>query len=253
MTVVGERMVRITARDVSPAGAAALAGAWAGAFAQHVEALVSRDLRQRLAALNELDERINGARRALGAAEQALWDFQARSRIPLLQQRVEETVRRIALYEVRLVEIEQGGGPILGDMAVSPGGERFTLLVIVDRNPAKIRRVLVALKTGLPSLQAQLAAERRRETQVLRRVEQARGTYERLVAKREELVIIVGTATGLVSVAVAPAVPDAPVAPQKAVIIILAAILGLLAGVVLAFVIEYFAPSVDAAMTRPIT
>lgn len=31
------------------------------------------------------------------------------------------------------------------------------------------------------------------------------------------------------------------------------AILGLLAGVVLAFVIEYFAPSADAAMARPIT
>lgn len=142
-------------------------------------------------------------------------------------------MRRIALYEVRLVGIEQGSGPIAGD--------------------AVIRRLLVALKTGLPSLQAQLATERRREKQVLRRVEQTRGTYERLVAKREELVILLGTATGLVSVAVPPAVPDAPVAPQKAVIIILAAILGLLAGVVLAFVIEYFAPSADAAMARPIT
>ena len=73
-------------------------------------------------------------------------------------------------------------------------------------------------------------------------------------ATRRELGIVVGATTDMVSVAVPPAVPDAPVAPQKTVIIILAAILGLLAGVVLAFVIEYFAPSVPAAMARgPIT
>ncbi len=234
-------LLKVIARGSSPREAVTLAGAWAETIVEYIDSLGLQETRQ---TLSILEAKINTARGELEDADRSLTDFRAGSKIPVLDQRIQETVRRIALYESRLTEIEQGGAPIGGEVALQPSGGSYTLTVTSVRDPAQIRKVLAVLKLNLTGYQGALAVERQRETQLFREVELASSTHQLLVQKREELRVLLGPYTGMVKIAVPPIAPEVPIAPRRVLNITLAAILGMMAGTITAFVMEYFSPVV---------
>lgn len=213
----GTNLVKVTARDTSPGEAAAIAGIWAQEIAEYASLLGVEEARQ---VLSIVEEQITMVESELAVAERSLRDFQAGSKIPILEQRIQETVRRIALYEVRLAEIGQGGTP-------------------AERSPSQMRKVR-ALRRDLVSSQSALASEKQRETQLLRRVGLGRATSQLLVQKREELRILLEATKGMVKIAVPPVAPHAPVAPRTTLNLTLAAFFGVIAGWALAIAMERF-------------
>ncbi len=239
VSVRGTNLLKIIARDSSSSGALAVVNAWAETIVRNVDSLGFQETRR---TLSVLETKTSSAELELGRAESSLRDFRASSKIPILEQRVRETVRRIALYESRLVEIEQGGLPIGGEVALQPSGTSYSLTVTSVRDPVQMHKVLAVLKADLASYQAALATEMQRETQLSRQVDLTRSTHALLVRNREELRILLGANAGMVKIAVPPHVADMQVAPRKALNTTLGAVLGLMVGTMLAFVMEYFKP-----------
>ena len=237
--VRGSNLLRVTARDSTPGGAEALARGWSEAIVAYVDALALEETGQ---TLRVVEQKVAAARSELATAEEAFRDFQAASRIPILSQRVAETVQRVALYESRLAEIEQGGAPVVGEVTLQPTGNSYALTVTSLRDPARLRRILAVLRSDLDKHQRSLATERQRETQLLRQMELARSTHQLLVQKREELRILLGSNTGAVRVGMPPVRPQTPAAPRPALNFVLAGVVGSMAGIILAFVAEYFTP-----------
>ncbi len=245
----GTNLLKVTTRDSSPAGAAALASAWAETIVEFTDALMLEETTQ---ALSVLEAKIRTSQHELAAAERVLRDLQAGSKTPILEQRIQEIGRRVALYEVRLAEIEQGGTPVEGEVVLQPRAGTYALTVSSPRSPAQMRKILGALRTDLTSYQAALASEKQRETQLLRRVDLARAIHLLLVQKREELRILLGANKGMVKIVVPAATPAVPVAPRTMLNMILAALLGLTAGSMLAIVMERFRAPAPEAVTHPV-
>ncbi len=94
------------------------------------------------------------------------------------------------------------------------------------------------------------------QTQLARSVENAKQVYDLLLQRREEARVASASQTGSVRLVAEAVVPDMPVGPRKVLNMTLAAILGLMAGTMLAFGVEYFAapiivPSSSAALANP--
>lgn len=234
--VRGTNLLKVTARGPTPEGAVAIASAWSEAIVEHVDSLNLDEIRK---TLSLLEKKIASVTEDLAETEKALRNFGANTNIPVLEQRVQEIVRRTALYEVRLAETEQGGAPVGGEVTLQPSGSTYTLTVTSVRDPARMRKILTTLNGDLTASQGSLATERQRETQLLRQVELARSTHQLLVQKREEMSILLGTNTGMVKVAVPAQLPVSPAAPRKMLNLTLAGVLGLIAGAMLALVADY--------------
>lgn len=241
-------LLKVTAQAPTPGGAVALASAWSEAIVEHVDSLSLEETRK---TLSLLEQKVASVAEGLVETENELLNFRANSKIPVLQQRVEEIVRRIAFYEARLAEREQGGAPEGGEVSLQPRGSTYALTVNSVRDPARIGKILTVLNEGLAAYQRPLATERQRETQLVRQVELARSTHLLLVQKREETRILLGANAGMVKVAVPAQLPVSPAGPRKAFNLALAGILGLFAGTIVAFVAEYLRAPASRISARP--
>lgn len=245
--VRGTNLLRVTARGPTPGAAVAIASAWSEAIVEHIDSLSLEETRR---TFSLLEQKIASVAEGLAETENALRDFRANTKIPILQQRVDEIVRRVAFYEARLAETAQGGVPADGEVSLQPRGGTYTLTVTSVRDPARIRKILTALNGDLAAYQRSLATERHRETQLVRQAELARSTHQLLVEKREETRILLGANAGMVKVAVPAQLPVSPAGPRTALNLTLAGILGLIVGTMLAFVAEYLGTPV-AKVPRP--
>lgn len=233
----GTNLLTVRARGSTPGSAVAIASAWSEAIVRHVDVLSMEDTQRTLSLVEQV---IASAAKDLTQSEKALSDFQATTKLPVLEQRVEETVRRIAYYEARLGEIEHGGARTGGEVILQPSGRTYTLSVSPIREPGAIREILAALNGGLSRHLQALAIEKQRSAQLVRQVDLKRSTHLTLVQKREEMRVLLGTNSGRVTIAVPAQMPLSPAGPRKALNVVLAGILGLIAGTILAFVSHYF-------------
>lgn len=232
----GTNLLKLTSRGPTPGGAVAIASAWSEAIVEYVDSFSLDETRK---PLSLLEQKIASVAEDLAKTESALRDFRANTKIPILEQRVQEIVRRTALYEARLTETEQAGAPAGGDVSLQPSGSTYTLTVTSVRDPARMRKILTALNGDLTASQQSLAIERQRETQLLRQVELSRSTHQMLVQEREKMRILLGANTGMVKVAVPAQLPASPAGPRTALNLTLAGILGLIVGTMVAFVAEF--------------
>lgn len=247
----GTNLVRVTVRDSSSAGATAIVEAWAETVVNYADSLALQETRQ---ALSLIEQKINDTRAELVQAETSLRDFRASSRLPILDQRVSETLRRIASYEARLAEAQQSGLPAGGEVSLRPAGNSYVLTVTSVRNPNQIRGILKVLRSDLDTHQSALATERETETRLLRQADLARATHQLLVGKREELRILLGANSGMVKVAVPALPPETPITPRRLRNVVAGGVVGILLGIVAGFAAEYLgvAPGRRTAASTPI-
>jgi uncharacterized protein involved in exopolysaccharide biosynthesis len=217
-------LLKLTARDSSPAGAVALVRAWAGAIGDYVRLVSQMDSRRTLASL---DADLASARARLAAAEGALRGFDAGSTLPLLESRVQDTAGRIIAAESRLMEIEGGAGPANGT-----GTPRITGAV-------RLRAEIAGLKSRLAAYRSALAAEQQRGDQVRQQADLARSVYQALAQARGELEAVAATNAGGVTVAVPPVDPRRPVAPRPLLNITLAAGIGVMGASLLVLLADF--------------
>lgn len=110
---------------------------------------------------------------------------------------------------------------------------------------AKVTEAIAQLNDELNGLRSQLASQQLLQTQLVRSVDSAKQVYDVLLQRREEARVASASQTGSVKLVAEAIVPDSPVAPRKMLNITLAAILGLMAGTMSAFVMEYFSNPSD--------
>ena len=127
-----------------------------------------------------------------------------------------------------------------GEVSLQPGSYGYVLVVPPPRDPIQMRKLVATLKADLAHDQAILAAEKQREAQLIDRVNIENVTYQFLAQQRNQLQILLAGSTGVVKIAAVPTLPDTPVVSGKGRKVILAAILGVVAGTFLAFVMERF-------------
>ncbi len=236
-TAVRANLLRITARDSSPARVVALARAWADTIVAYVDSVTTRGFRR---AVEVSDARVNTALGRLNNTEKSMRDFEATSKIAVLDGQVQEIVHRIAVYESSLEEMRQGGSPISGQVTLQRSGSGYALSVVTPHTPAEVQRLLPALRSQLERAQAALAAERGRQARLTREADAARSMYLLLVQEGERLRILAQGNAGVVSIAVPPVTPDTPLVSRVVRDIGLGAVVGLAAGTALAFAVERF-------------
>jgi uncharacterized protein involved in exopolysaccharide biosynthesis len=107
---------------------------------------------------------------------------------------------------------------------------------------AKIADALTQMNRELTDLRSPLALQQLEQTQLTRAVENAKQVYDVLLQRREEARVASASQAGSVKPVAEAMVPLVPVSPRKALNITLAAVLGLMAGTMVALIVEYFAP-----------
>ncbi len=106
-------------------------------------------------------------------------------------------------------------------------------------------KAIETTRSELEILQAELADKQHQDNIIKQKVEFAQSTYEAFLSKYEETRILKSSDIGEASIIIAsPAVaPLTPVGPRKMMNIAIAAVLGLMIGVFIAFFIEYWKTS----------
>ncbi len=152
------------------------------------------------------------------------------------------------------VQLQIGGGGSLADRTVSEQAALLDALVDALQDKAvEIRQQTGALEPEILALQkaqqeAQVELDRRERDRDV-----ARETYLALTRKLDEANVAAQDASGEVRLASQAAVPTEPASPRKGLNTVLGGLLGLLVGVVAAFVVDARRPAAEKspALTRP--
>lgn len=303
-------LVELSARGNDPAQVARVANEWAALVTAESQGLFSTEAQQSFAFF---DGRMLEARSQLEKAEEAFREFNATSKIGVLQSRLSAITSQIASYQSRLTdlsvtlegtktelvqtEVQIGRQPRtlvlsksittdpflhqsaseatnadfvelsklnlrneeLNPVFVSLDQSRNSLIVQVAAlraQRAKLTQALVQLDAELAVLRGQLASQQQQQTQLVRTVENSKQIYDVLLLRREEARLASASQVGAVKAVASAVVPESPVGPRRLFNVALGAIMGLMAGVTLAFIMEYFGrPSITQApspvLTRP--
>lgn len=118
-------------------------------------------------------------------------------------------------------------------------------LAEVESNIANIKETLITLQNEIEETQVELQDKKHQERLVNQKVTIAQNTYDAFVKKYEELRVTESSQIGEATITImSRAYPTTrPVAPRKALNVTIAAVLGLMIGVFVAFFIEYWQTS----------
>jgi uncharacterized protein involved in exopolysaccharide biosynthesis len=115
----------------------------------------------------------------------------------------------------------------------------------------RVATVITQLTRTLELLRGQLASQQLTQTELTRSVENARQVYGVLLQRREEARLASTSQSGSARLVAAAIVPDFPVAPRRSLSILVGLALGLMAGAVLAFVMEHITAASQGSVERP--
>jgi uncharacterized protein involved in exopolysaccharide biosynthesis len=165
---------------------------------------------------------------------------------PFLHQAASEVTRRgvVELSTLTLKSEELNPVHVTLDRARSEAAVRVAALK-AERD--QVRQENTRLDGELAVVRDTLAGQQLRQTQLLRAQGNARQVYDVLQLRREEAAVAAATLAGSLRIVVEAAVPFEPVGPNVARTLALAALVGLIAGTMLAFAIEYV-----TLRTRPV-
>ncbi len=287
-------LIEFKVQGSDPAGAARVANQWATVVTAESELLFSTGAKQ---SYSFFDTRLGETKLRLEAAEETVRNFNASSKIGVLQARLNAVTGQIAAYQSRLTDVSVAlqrletelvrteaqiqhqpriltlsksitTDPFLHQAASEAAKQGFVELSRLqlkneELNPvylnldqaranldiqaaglrtesAKITQAIVRLNGELNDLRSQLAGQQSLQTQLARSVDSAKQVYDVLQQRREEAQIASASQAGSVKVVAQAIVPDLPVAPRKMLNVTLAGVLGLIAGTMLAFMMEFF-------------
>lgn len=114
----------------------------------------------------------------------------------------------------------------------------------------RVASVLTQLNGTLQQLRSEQAAQQLMLSEVNRVVENARQVYGVLVQRREEARLASTSQSGSARLVAAATIPDFPVAPRRSLSILVGLALGLMAGAVLAFVMEHITTPSQGSVAR---
>lgn len=114
----------------------------------------------------------------------------------------------------------------------------------------RVSTVLTQLTRSLDQLRGQLAAQQHTQAELARTVDNARQIYSVLLQRREEARLASTSQSGSARLVAAATVPESPVAPRRSLSILFGLALGLMAGVVLAFVMEHITTASQGLVAR---
>jgi len=115
----------------------------------------------------------------------------------------------------------------------------------------RVSTVLTQLTRSLDQLRGQLAAQQHTQAELARTVDNARQIYSVLLQRREEARLASTSQSGSARLVAAATVPESPVAPRRSLSILFGLALGLMAGVVLTFVMEHITTASQGSVARP--
>jgi len=272
-------LIQVTVSHTDPHLAADIANAVSRQFVD----FVSEQNREQMAKSVEfLDKQSREVEEELKAARKKLHDFQVQARgVAVVQQEFDaksadlarlqsEAVQLgVAIEQLqagvrglrdslaatpRTVMVEEDGKKVerLNDVYVSLSEMLEQKQVELAENQARLestRRFIAQLEAELADLQAELVDKQATENELRARVDQLDQTYQTLLQKKTEVQIARSINLGETSIlVVSPAyIPSRPVRPNRQLNMAVSGVLGVMVGVMLAFLLEYLDNTVKSA------
>jgi len=188
-----------------------------------VEELKNRLLAMEIQRLQLLDQYTEGSRKVK----------QIDAQIAVLKQRLQKEVERVITGEV------EAANPLVEEL------DKHKSTLEAERIAVQARRA--ALSSTLPAEQAKLSTLPARQVEFARldrRVKVAETSYTNLLTKQQDYLIAQGSEVANAAIASLAAVPGSPVGPGAKRNLAVAAMLGLLLGLLLAVVVDYLDDSI---------
>ncbi|MDI6822995.1 MAG: Wzz/FepE/Etk N-terminal domain-containing protein [Bacillota bacterium] len=272
-------LIQVTVSHTDPHLAADIANAVSRQFVD----FVSEQNREQMAKSVEfLDKQSREVEEELKAARQKLHDFQVQARgVGVVQQEFDAKSADLARLQSeavqlgvtieqlqagvrglqdslaatpRTVVVEEDGKKVerLNDVYVSLSEMLEQKQVELAEKQARLestRRFIAQLEAELADLQAELVDKQATESELRARVDQLNQTYQTLLQKKTEVQIARSINLGETSIlVVSPAyIPSRPVRPNRQLNMAVSGVLGVMVGVMLAFLLEYLDNTVKSA------
>jgi capsular polysaccharide biosynthesis protein len=272
-------LIQVTVSHTDPHLAADIANAVSRQFVD----FVSEQNREQMAKSVEfLDKQSREVEEELKSARQKLHDFQVQARgVGVVQQEFDAKSADLARLQSeavqlgvaidqlqagvrglkdslaatpRTVVVEEDGKKVerLNDVYVSLSQMLEQKQVELAEKQARLestRRFIAQLEAELADLQAELVDKQARESELRARVDQLDQTYQTLLQKKTEVQIARSINLGETSIlVVSPAyIPSRPVRPNRQLNMAVSGVLGVMVGVMLAFLLEYLDNTVKSA------
>ncbi len=290
-------LVELKVQSDDPEKAARVANEWANVVLRESAGLFATEAQQ---SYTFFEQRLKEAQTRLQAAEEAFRDFNARSRIGLLQARRDALTAQISGYESRLTDLtialgraetelsqteaQMRGQPRTLVLTKSLANDPFLLQTVQDRTKGPVENVaklnlrseelnpvfvaldqkradlsirvaglraersavlqsLTGLRRELDVTTKELAFEQLRQSEFTRAAGDAKQVYDVLLQRREEARVASAAGPASVKLIAKATVPTGPVGPRKRLNMTLGGFLGLLAGCLAAFVVEWLQPT----------
>ncbi len=296
-TVRNTNLIELKVQSDDPEKAARIANEWTNVVLRESAGLFATEAQQSYAFF---EQRLKEAQTKLQATDEALRDFNARSRIGLLQARqvaltaeISSDASRVTEITIALeraeTELSQTEAQIRGEprtlvLTKSLANDPFLLqtlqgrtkgsvedaarlnlrseelnpvFVALDQNRADLSIKLAGLKAErnavlqsltrlrreLDMTTSQLASEQLRQSELNRVAGGAKQVYDVLLQRREEARVASAAGPASVKLIAKAAIPTEPVGPRKLLNLALGGFLGLLAGCIAAFAVEWLQPA----------
>jgi len=272
-------LIQVTVSHTDPHLAADIANAVSRQFVD----FVSEQNREQMAKSVEfLDKQSREVEEELKAARKKLHDFQVQARgVAVVQQEFDAKSADLARLQseavqlgVAIEQLQAGVRGLRDSLAATPrtvmveeDGKKVERLndvyvtlsemleqkqVELAENQARLestRRFIAQLEAELADLQAELVDKQATENELRARVDQLDQTYQTLLQKKTEVQIARSINLGETSIlVVSPAyIPSRPVRPNRQLNMAVSGVLGVMVGVMLAFLLEYLDNTVKSA------
>ena len=261
-------LILLKVQDTSGERAARIANAWASAFIERNEGVISKETTD---TYNFVIGQLEKAKAGLKTAEEDLEKFQKTSKIDLLKKQISGKIRQIVQYENKLddairsqlvektrdneltsqskeqertIPVDKGliGKEEINPLYMSLISRRADTAVNIqsfDVEILQLKKNIANLNQEVGGLKKQLAEQELVQTRLTRNADTAKSTFEILSKKGEETRISSAIKTATIQVSVPAMAPEFPIGPRGSQNVMIAGVVGLLATVLLAFFMEF--------------
>jgi uncharacterized protein involved in exopolysaccharide biosynthesis len=261
-------LILLKGQDTSKERAASIVNAWAAAFIERNEENTSKGSSD---TYNFVMVQLEKVKITLKTAEEELERFQKTNKIELLKEQIAGKIKQIVQYEnqfddavrsqltekarydeltsqikeqERTIPVDKG---LIGKEEINPlyihliSGRADTAITIRSLNAEilQLKENIKGLNAEVTKLKGISAEQELIQTRLARNVETAKSTFDVLSKKGEETKISSSIKSATIQLSVPASVPESPIKPNKRQNVMIAAIVGLLASIMLAFFMEF--------------
>jgi len=261
-------LILLKVQDTSKDRAAQIVNAWASAFIERNDEVVSKETTD---TFNFVMGQLEETKVSLKTAEEELERFQKASKIELLREQISGKIKQIVQYESRLddairsqliekarynelisqikeqertIPVDKGliGKEEINPLYINLVSRRADTAVNIQSFDAEIlqlKKNLKNLNEEVSGLKKQLSEQELIQTRLTRNMETAKSTFEILSRKGEETRVSSSIKAGTIQVSVPATTPEFPIGPKKRQNVMIAGVVGFLASIMMAFFMEF--------------